>query len=160
MTSVWLQRFYYVFGFLALVLLILIITCAEISIVLCYFQLCNEDYNWWWRAFLTSGSSGLYLFVYSIVYMSTKMVMTRGVSILLYVGYMLIASYSFFMLTGAVGFLFLQQATSGHHADFQLSELQRQVAEHHQLLHAHIGRGSEPPRKPPKVPGCLRWILD
>ena len=35
-----------------------------------------------------------------------------------------------------------------------------QVAEHHQLLHAHIGRGSEPPRKPPKVPGCLRWILD
>mmetsp|Transcript_13478 Transcript_13478/g.43281 ORF Transcript_13478/g.43281 Transcript_13478/m.43281 type:complete len:96 (+) Transcript_13478:33-320(+) len=66
----------------------------------------------------------------------------------------------FVFLTGAVGFLFLQQATSGHHADFQLSELQRQVAEHHQLLHAHIGRGSEPPRKPPKVPGCLRWILD
>merc|ERR1712023_517975 len=45
MTSVWLQRFYYVFGFLMLVLLILIVTCAEISIVLCYFQLCNEDYR-------------------------------------------------------------------------------------------------------------------
>jgi len=28
-----------------------------------------------------------------------------GVSVLLYVGYMLIASYSFFMLTGAIGFL-------------------------------------------------------
>ena len=37
--------------------------------------------------------------------MFTKMVMTRGVSILLYVGYMLIASYSFFTLTGTVGFL-------------------------------------------------------
>ena len=46
MSSVWLQRFYYVFGFLALVLLIPLITCAEISIVLCYFQLCNEDYHW------------------------------------------------------------------------------------------------------------------
>merc|ERR1712185_331972 len=100
MTSVWLQRFYYVFGFLALVLLILLITCAEISIVLCYFQLCNEDYNWWWRAFLTAGSSGLYLFAYSMVYMSTKMVMTRGVSVLLYIGYMLIASYAFFLVTG------------------------------------------------------------
>jgi len=105
LSSIWLHQYYYVFGFLLLVFLILIITCAEISIVMCYFQLCAEDYHWWWRAFLTSGSSGLYLFVYSIVYMSTKMVMTRGVSILLYVGYMLIASYSFFMLTGAVGFL-------------------------------------------------------
>ena len=105
LSSIWLHQYYYVFGFLLLVFLILIITCAEISIVMCYFQLCAEDYHWWWRAFLTSGSSGLYLFIYSIVYMSTKMVMTRGVSILLYVGYMLIASYSFFMLTGAVGFL-------------------------------------------------------
>ena len=41
----------------------------------------------------------------AVVYMTTKMVMTRGVSVLLYIGYMLIASYSFFMLTGTVGFL-------------------------------------------------------
>ena len=34
MSSVWLQRFYYVFGFLALVLLILLITCGEMAIVL------------------------------------------------------------------------------------------------------------------------------
>ena len=66
---------------------------------MCYFQLCAEDYNWWWRSFLTAGSSVLYLFLYSMVYMTTKMVMTRGVSVLLYIGYMLIASYSFFMLT-------------------------------------------------------------
>ena len=33
MTSVWLQRFYYVFGFLALVLLILVVTCSEIAVV-------------------------------------------------------------------------------------------------------------------------------
>ena len=30
MRSVWLQRFYYVFGFLALVILILLVTCAEV----------------------------------------------------------------------------------------------------------------------------------
>ena len=72
---------------------------------MCYFQLCAEDYHWWWRSFLTAGCSGLYLFLYSLVYMFSKMVMTRGVSILLYVGYMLIASYSFFTLTGTIGFL-------------------------------------------------------
>ena len=58
MSSVWLQRFYYVFGFLALVLLILLITCAEMAIVLCYFQLCNENYLWQWRAFFNTGSAG------------------------------------------------------------------------------------------------------
>ena len=40
-------QFYYLFGFLFVVFIILIITCAEITIVLCYFQLCSEDYNWW-----------------------------------------------------------------------------------------------------------------
>merc|ERR1711920_394974 len=105
LSSIWLHQYYYVFGFLLIVFLILIITCAEIAIVMCYFQLCAEDYDWWWRSFLTSGSSALYLFIYSIVYMATKMVMTRGVSVLLYLGYMLITAYSFFMLTGAVGFV-------------------------------------------------------
>jgi transmembrane 9 superfamily protein 2/4 len=62
MSSVWLQRFYYVFGFLALVVLILIITCAEMAIVLCYFQLCNENYQWQWRSFLNTGSAGIFLF--------------------------------------------------------------------------------------------------
>ncbi len=104
LSSIWLHQYYYVFGFLFVVFLILLVSCAEISIVMCYFQLCAEDYLWWWRAFLTSASSGLYLFIYSLFYMSTKMVMTRSVSVLLYVGYMFIASLSFSMLTGAVGF--------------------------------------------------------
>ena len=47
LTSMWLQQFYYLFGFLCLVFVILVVTCAEISVVLCYFQLCSEDYRWW-----------------------------------------------------------------------------------------------------------------
>ncbi len=47
LTSMWLHQFYYLFGFLCLVYIILVITCAEITIVLCYFQLCSEDYRWW-----------------------------------------------------------------------------------------------------------------
>jgi transmembrane 9 superfamily protein 2/4 len=48
-----------VFGFLAMVFLILVVTCAEVAIVMCYFHLCSEDYHWWWRSFLTTGSSGV-----------------------------------------------------------------------------------------------------
>ena len=36
------DRFYYLFGFLSLVLVIVLITCAEISIALTYFQLTSE----------------------------------------------------------------------------------------------------------------------
>jgi transmembrane 9 superfamily member 2/4 len=47
LTSGAVVQFYYLFGFLCLVAVILTITCAEITIVLCYFQLCSEDYHWW-----------------------------------------------------------------------------------------------------------------
>ncbi|XP_038709976.1 transmembrane 9 superfamily member 10 isoform X2 [Tripterygium wilfordii] len=104
LTSIWLHQFYYIFGFLFLVFIILIVTCAEITIVLCYFQLCSEDYLWWWRSYLTSGSSALYLFLYAVFYFFTKLEITKPVSGMLYFGYMLIVSYAFFVLTGTVGF--------------------------------------------------------
>nr|XP_043623473.1 transmembrane 9 superfamily member 7-like [Erigeron canadensis] len=104
LTSIWLNQFYYIFGFLFIVFVILIITCAEITVVLCYFQLCSEDYHWWWRAYLTAGSSALYLFLYSIFYYFTKLEITKLVSGILYFGYMFIASYAFFVLTGTIGF--------------------------------------------------------
>jgi len=104
MSSVWLHQFYYVFGFLFIVFIILIITCAEISIVMCYFQLCNEDYHWWWRAYLTSGSSALYLFLYSAFYFSTRLQIHKVVSGILFFGYMSLVTLFFFVLTGAIGY--------------------------------------------------------
>ncbi|CAF4368068.1 unnamed protein product, partial [Rotaria sordida] len=63
LNSIWAHQYYHYFGFLLVVYIILIITCLEITICLCYFHLCTEDYNWWWRSFLTSGSSAVYLFL-------------------------------------------------------------------------------------------------
>merc|ERR1712054_334244 len=84
MSSLWQHQFYYLFGFLALVLVILIVTCAEISIALTYFQLTSEDYNWWWRAFFASASSALYVFLYSVLYFYTRMQITFYVGAMLY----------------------------------------------------------------------------
>jgi len=105
MSSIWQHQFYYLFGFLALVLVILLITCAEISMALTYFQLTSEDYNWWWRSFLSCASSALYVFMYSILYFKTRLQIVKGVSTLLYFGYMSIISISFLLLTGSVGML-------------------------------------------------------
>lgn len=103
LSSMWLHQFYYLFGFLFLVFAILIVTCAEISMVLCYFQLCGEDYHWWWRSYYTSGASAFYLFLYSTYYY-TKLEITKFVPMMVYFGYMAVVSYGFFCLTGTIGF--------------------------------------------------------
>ena len=48
-SAIYENQFYYMFGFLFLVFIILVISCSQISIVMVYFQLCGEDYRWWWR---------------------------------------------------------------------------------------------------------------
>ena len=42
MKSIWLDQYYYMYGFLTVVFVILIITCVEITIVIIYFTLCSE----------------------------------------------------------------------------------------------------------------------
>lgn len=48
MTSLWMDQFYYVFGFTLIVYIILIVTCAEVTVLLVYYQLCAENHRWWW----------------------------------------------------------------------------------------------------------------
>merc|ERR1712136_16402 len=105
MSSIWQHQFYYLFGFLMLVILILIVTCAEISIALVYFQLSSEDYNWWWRSFWASGSSAMYVFLYALYYYFHKLSITNYVGAMLYFGYMFIGSAAFSMVTGTIGFM-------------------------------------------------------
>jgi|Transcript_1809 transmembrane 9 superfamily protein 2/4 len=103
MSSIWQHQLYYMFGFLVLVLIILIITCAEISICLTYFQLTAEDYNWWWRSFITSGASGIYMMLYSWLYFNTRLNIKKTISAMLYFGYMSIFSGAFALVTGSIG---------------------------------------------------------
>merc|ERR1719272_2098227 len=105
MSSIWQHQIYYMFGFLVLVLVILILTCAEISIALTYFQLTAEDYHWWWRSFMSSGASGVYVFAYAGLYFNQRLQIEKVVSVILYFGYMFIMSAVFFMVTGSIGLI-------------------------------------------------------
>merc|ERR1711963_846757 len=100
LNSIWSSQIYYMYGFLFLVFVILIITCSETTILLCYFHLCAEDYHWWWRSFLTSGFTGFYLAVYCIHYFMTKLEIEGAASTFLYFGYTTIMVFTFFLLTG------------------------------------------------------------
>ncbi|MBA0605604.1 hypothetical protein Godav_018160 [Gossypium davidsonii] len=106
LSSIWLGRFYYVFGFLLIVLLLLIIVCAEVSVVLTYMHLCVEDWRWWWKAFFASGSVALYVFLYSINYLVFDLQSLSGpVSAILYLGYSMIMAIAIMLSTGTIGFI-------------------------------------------------------
>jgi transmembrane 9 superfamily protein 2/4 len=71
--------------------------------VLCYFQLCAEDYRWWWRSLLTPGATAMYVFLYSVAYFS-RLEGNMAVTYMLYFGYMAVISVGAFLVTGVVGF--------------------------------------------------------
>uniref|UniRef100_A0A8C6KJM8 Transmembrane 9 superfamily member n=1 Tax=Nothobranchius furzeri TaxID=105023 RepID=A0A8C6KJM8_NOTFU len=100
LNSIWSHQMYYMFGFLFLVFIILLITCSEATILLCYFHLCAEDYHWWWRSFLTSGFTAVYLFVYAVHYFFSKLQIIGAASTILYFGYTMIMVLIFFLFTG------------------------------------------------------------
>jgi len=102
LSSFWQGRVYYVFGFLALVFIILIVTCAEVTMVMVYFQLCYENYNWWWRSFFMAASSGLLLYCYSVYYLMTVLTIRQPTSVMLYLGYLSLISLLFGFACGTV----------------------------------------------------------
>jgi len=108
LSSIWQHRFYYMFGFLFLVFAILIVTCAESTVVMCYLHLCAEDYRWWWRSFFTSGATAFYFFAYGAYHYFARAHPSATYDITstcIYFGYMFIMAYATFVLTGFIGFV-------------------------------------------------------
>uniref|UniRef100_A0A7S3QEP7 Transmembrane 9 superfamily member n=1 Tax=Chaetoceros debilis TaxID=122233 RepID=A0A7S3QEP7_9STRA len=104
MSSIWMDQYYYVFGFLFLTFVILLLTCAEITILFTYFQICGEDYRWWWRSFSTGGATALYVYGYSFHYF--KQLESNSVATyILYFGYMALICFGLYLITGTVGLL-------------------------------------------------------
>uniref|UniRef100_A0A6B2L0K6 Transmembrane 9 superfamily member n=1 Tax=Arcella intermedia TaxID=1963864 RepID=A0A6B2L0K6_9EUKA len=119
--SVWGRGFYHLWGILFLVFIILLIVTATTTIALTYFQLSMEDYRWWWASFLTGGSTGIFIFGYSIYYYIYRSRMTGFLQASFYFGYQGLICYYFFLMLGAVGFfssyLFVRQIYKNIHTD-------------------------------------------
>ena len=87
MTSVWVDEYYYIFGFLGLTVVSLLFTSSQMAVFVNYHCLKSEDYRWWWRSFFTGASCALHIFVYALYY-STKLESKNAVTYILYYGYM------------------------------------------------------------------------
>ncbi|XP_024204359.2 transmembrane 9 superfamily member 1 isoform X2 [Pan troglodytes] len=102
--TVWGREQYTLYGILFFVFTILLSVGACISIALTYFQLSGEDYRWWWRSVLSVGSTGLFIFLYSVFYYARRSNMSGAVQTVEFFGYSLLTGYVFFLMLGTISF--------------------------------------------------------
>lgn len=108
LNSIWQNQILYLFGMLSIVFFILVVTCAEMSVVFTYLTLAAERWTWWWQAFSGSASSGLYMFLYSLYYIGSQATVDHMplVSTMMFITYSLVVSVAFALMCGSIGFFF------------------------------------------------------
>jgi hypothetical protein len=102
--SMWGHKIYTLFGILFIAFIMLIIVTSFITIALTYFQLAVEDYRWWWRSFITGGSTGFFVYAYCFFYFFARSAMFGFVQTSFFFGYMFCISFGFFLMLGSIGF--------------------------------------------------------
>lgn len=105
MSSLWMDQYYYVFGFTLIVFILLLISSAEISVLLVYYQLVNENHRWWWFSLFTGGCVSIYFYVYSFIWFRSLESSRMFFTYILYFGYMFLMCFGLFLVTGCVGSL-------------------------------------------------------
>jgi transmembrane 9 superfamily member 2/4 len=105
MSALWLHQLYYFMGFLLAVGLILAATCAQVSIVMDYLQLCAEDHRWWWKSFANCASAGIYLFAYALWFLASRLDLVGFLPVVIYLTYMFMISLCFGLFCGSMGFV-------------------------------------------------------
>jgi len=120
-SSVWGHTTYQLFGILFVVAVILFIVTACITVALTYFQLSMEDHRWWWSSFLSGGSTGIFIYAYSLFYYFYRSRMSGMLQTSFYFSWMAIVCYFFFFTLGSVGFfsslVFVRRIYKGLHID-------------------------------------------
>ncbi|KAI9621576.1 hypothetical protein H4Q26_015582 [Puccinia striiformis f. sp. tritici PST-130] len=92
LSSLFGNKVYYAAGFLFLTFTVVGLTTATVTVLMCYFHLCQEDYRWHERAFVTGGASAFWLVAYGLLY-ATRLSLHGFTSIALYLGYLLLLGY-------------------------------------------------------------------
>merc|ERR1712087_318621 len=115
--SFWNYKFYYVYGFMLLVFIILTIVTACVTIVSSYILLNAEDRRWKWLSMFSGGSTAIYVFLYAAFYFNTKTQMTGLFQTSFYFGYMFLFSLLIGFMCSTIGYvatsIFVRRIYSG-----------------------------------------------
>ena len=104
-SSLWMGQGYFQFRFAFITLLSLVLVTVEIAIIIVFSILCSENYNWWWISFIAPAFSGVYAFSFSFYYLSVLVKLDNVLVIVEIVGYLLIFTILFSVVTGTIGFI-------------------------------------------------------
>ncbi|KAF4027826.1 Endomembrane protein 70 [Phytophthora infestans] len=102
--AIWGHSIYTLFGILFLSFVMLVFVTAFTTISLTYIQLSSEDHRWWWRSYISGGTTGLFVLAYSVWYYTSIADMTGFFQAAFYFGYTSIMAYCFFVMLGFIGF--------------------------------------------------------
>lgn len=108
LNSVWSGSVYYLYGALVAVFALLVVTCAEMSIVSTYLSLSAEDWaSHWHTSFWGSAAAGLYVFLYSLYFALAQRsnAQVPFVSQMVFISYSMVVSGAFSLMCGSVGFI-------------------------------------------------------
>ncbi|KAI8093607.1 uncharacterized protein BX664DRAFT_330099 [Halteromyces radiatus] len=97
-------EFYFAIPHFVLTCMVMSLTTAQVSVILIFFQLCNEDYHWWWMSFMIGGSSSMYMFIYGLIYYMTKTNMNGFYGGMIYLIQLLLGCVLTGLSTGSIGF--------------------------------------------------------
>lgn len=100
--GVWSGEFYYIFGYLTIVSVVMMLVAIEACILAVYWQFVNENHRWWWYSFISGGSIGLYLFLYCISYFNYLQTSSMFLTYILYFGYSFLMCVGLFLAVGSV----------------------------------------------------------
>lgn len=105
LSSVWRSYMYAMFGLLWFNCMMLVTVVTLISVLTTYLQIQNQNWQWWWRAFCTGASAGIWMFVYSIYMMICEFKMNLFAGDVVYLTYMAMASSLFGCVCGFISML-------------------------------------------------------
>jgi transmembrane 9 superfamily member 2/4 len=102
LSSVWFEQYYYEFGFFLVVYIILVVVCAEMSLLCILVNRQNENYDWLWFPYYTAGSFAISIFLYCICFLM-HLESTDVFFYFLFLGCMGIACFAIFLMMGFIG---------------------------------------------------------
>lgn len=102
LSSAWRSWMFAIFGVFLLQIVSLIAVIAVTSMLMTYWCLQNENWNWWWRAYLTGASSGVFMYIFCVYQMAFVFKIDLISSDIIFLLYSLLVSVFFGMICGVV----------------------------------------------------------
>ena len=120
-SSIFRHHMYAMFGFLLMNLLLLVVVVSLLSILQTYMQLCQQNYEWWWRSFFVGASGAIWMIAYFVIYFAKNLEWFDFFSDMIFLSYTSVLVSCYVAAAGAISvtasYLFVKSLYSDVRSD-------------------------------------------